>query len=340
MKTQKNTCSFNNSLCEILRNSWELLAPQSDYEARELHETDSIVVPLGTLVVKNADGTRHILLPVTTTDECIEDRRSSGVQIRTLALEDAGSVKHYVDIVCLKPELRELFILVAANMIEQACMVAPERPDIPCREVLQAWRELLSEIQQPTSLSAEIGAFAELWNLNQLQKFNKRAIANWNGPLGSIHDFDGIAASLEVKGTLERNGLTVTINGLQQLETIDGKPLYLSVVQLEEVSTHGQSIASLSAQLMDAGVDRYELCHRLARIGICLDESACRKFRVIRHQAYEINESFPKITPGCFAGGVAPAFVVRVQYTIDLSGPKPSPLTEPKVGEMHRLVSQ
>src|SRR6266536_3127145 len=52
---------------------------------------------------------RHLLILVTPGSEIAEDRHSSGVQMVAHTLDDNSAKKLFVDLVCLKPHLNELF---------------------------------------------------------------------------------------------------------------------------------------------------------------------------------------------------------------------------------------
>ncbi|MNN97615.1 hypothetical protein D3C81_2168150 [compost metagenome] len=61
----------------------------------------------------------------------------------------------------------------------------------------------------------------------------------------------------------------------------------------------------------------------LQRIGM---EAGCsvrkEKFILLEARSYAVDNSFPRITPESFIGGVLPVGVVQFEYRIDLSGLK------------------
>ncbi len=82
-----------------------------------------------------------MLVPVSPERTVVEDRRSSGVQITRHVLVDAGESRTFVDVICAKAHLNELFDVVVDEMIvEDPAM--PATPDLACRRVLERWREL------------------------------------------------------------------------------------------------------------------------------------------------------------------------------------------------------
>ena len=49
---------------------------------------------------------------------------------------------------------------------------------------------------------------------------------------------------------------------------------------------------------------------------------SARKKRFILHEMllYKVDETFPRITPDSFVGGVLPEGITKITYTVDLSG--------------------
>src|SRR5690606_32653511 len=57
----------------------------------------------------SSDGRRHLLVPLTGSDERVEDRTSRGVTIKVRQLLDDGTPIDYLDVACELPEIRDLF---------------------------------------------------------------------------------------------------------------------------------------------------------------------------------------------------------------------------------------
>jgi hypothetical protein len=158
-----------------------------------------------------------MLIPVGSTAEVREDRRSAGVQLVTHLLLDGPGVRHFIDVTCPRPHLHEVFSLLVAEMLA-AVEADPERPDRAFHRVLDRWRELLD---RPPSAAPDddtvCGVLGELLQLRELVRRNPAALARWLGPTGARHDFEAPGLHLEVKTSRSRGPLLVEIHGLEQL---------------------------------------------------------------------------------------------------------------------------
>ena len=89
----------------------------------------------------------------------------------------------------------------------------------------------------------------------------------WTGPTEALHDIQRDGDALEVKGTLNREGVTVEIHGLRQLEAPAGGTLHLVVHRLEHAAAQGISVPDLVRSVIDLGVSRHEFVRLLGRYG-------------------------------------------------------------------------
>lgn len=324
--------------------SWQVLgALASEAASLRVRELEDRRTPAGPLLVGlDGQGYRHLLVPIGPGERMVEDRRSAGVQIREHLLEEeSGKRRRFVDVVCLRPDLNELFAIVAAEMLDRL-EADPDLPDRACRLVLERWRELLdSQGTGVPGLDRLIGVFGELWQLRELVRRHPAALDSWAGPRGARHDFVAPAVALEVKTTLARQGRFAEIHGHDQLEPPEGSRLYLAFVQLEQAPA-GLSVADLAAATVDAGADRSVLNALLAAAGLnpaVLAATATMRFRVTTHRLYAVDGPFPRIVSASFVGGVLPPGVLRLTYRIDLSGEPPHPLTEWEADAVYRQLT-
>ena len=65
----------------------------------------------------------------------------------------------------------------------------------------------------------------------------------WTGPDGSEYDFFAGGQALEVKTTLRRQGIILTIHGHDQLDTPQGGNLHVAVLLIEETPVRGRKPA-------------------------------------------------------------------------------------------------
>lgn len=184
----------------------------------------------------------------------------------------------------------------------------------------QRWRHLLGN-----ALVDKHGydVLAELLALETL--VIKGASYEWSGPFGGVVDIKTPATDYEVKSTISRYGAVINISGQFQLAASSGKPLKLLHFRFEPVND-GLSIDLICDRLIALGVDVAMLEGALQRLGM---EAGCsarkEEYSLLEVRSYTVDDSFPRITPASFTGGVLPAGVVQFEYRVDLSGLKSQP---------------
>lgn len=327
-----------------VQETWGMLeagAEANTFRVRELVEIQACGGAVLFGIEQN--GVRHVLLPVPAGTAIAEDRRSAGVQIRRHTLIDGEEDRLFVDITCSKPHLHEIFSLIAADMLRQL-RSDDRQPDRLCHVVLNRWRELLERAARTEpSLETIVGLFGEMTVLRHAVRQSLGAFRCWAGPEGARHDFVSARASLEVKTTLRRRGRFAEINGHEQLEQLDGRALYLSVLRLEEVNDRGECLRDLLEELMALGVDAALLVASMEKAGVApehLEVASTRRFVITDHVYYVVDETFPKITSRSFASGSLPQGVLGLRYTIDLSGPNPTALSGDDIEQLYTALAE
>ncbi|MCK6580325.1 MAG: PD-(D/E)XK motif protein [Anaerolineae bacterium] len=317
---------------EIIQRIWSLIpppAPDGSIEVRELEtsadETSSVRLAI------DQQGQRHLLILATSGARLLEDRRSSGVHLLAADWGDEDAHRRFVDLVCLKPHLNGLFDLIIFEVLS-ALKESHGHPDRICLAVLNQWRELLSRDSSPLpERSAVIGLFGELTTFRSLARINPLVLPIWTGPDGGRFDFYAGGQALEVKTTLRRQGVVLTIHGHDQLEILQSGSLHVAVLLIEETPVGGENLRSLIEAISNAGVSRVEIYRKLARLGFTPDILSLlddQRFKLSERRVYHVDDGFPRITASSFVGASLPRGVTSISYTIDLSVPPPHPLIE------------
>ena len=150
--------------------------------------------------------------------------------------------------------------------------------------------------------------------------------AEWNGPDGATYDIETVNRFLEVKSSISREKREVTISSQFQLFPPD-KPLALVFCCFEPVMMSGISIDGLLNEFQTMGYNTDLLNQKLEKRGFEKGMSARKKsFLVHEILLYKVDQDFPTVTPSSFIGGVLPAGITKISYTVDLSGLTPTPL--------------
>ena len=254
--------------------------------------------------------------------ECSEPLEISegfaGASLRTVERVVGGQHRRFLRLESSIEWLRNEFGLICEHMISVGSGTAVRQALLADPLVWwQRWRHLLGN-----ALIDRHGydVLAELLALETL--VIKGAAFEWSGPFGGVVDIKTPATDYEVKSTISRYGAMVNISGQFQLAASSGKPLQLLHLRLEPVDD-GLSIDLVCDRLIALGVDAAMLEGALQRLGM---EAGCsvRKeaYNLLEARSYTVDDSFPRITPASFMGGVLPAGVVQFEYRIDLSGLK------------------
>ena len=142
----------------------------------------------------------------------------------------------------------------------------------------------------------------------------------WNGPSGATYDIETNQCFYEVKSTLNRGKNEVKISNQFQLFP-QKKPLKLILCRFEPVQTSGISIEKMLEKFISIGYNVYDINTKLSKKGIEKGRSS-RKKEFILHEMllYDITDDFPRISPESFVGGILPQGIVKIEYTVDLSG--------------------
>ncbi|MFE3409615.1 PD-(D/E)XK motif protein [Streptomyces mirabilis] len=269
----------------------------------------------------DARGDRHLLLPVSPSEEVHEDLRSAHVRLKQRSLTVGGRLQHFADLVCHRADLVELFDDVVGEVLERLAADGTD-PAGSCRSVLDAWREMFQGRGGRLSVSEQRGLFGELTVLEHLLHGDAflRPALTWTGPDRQPHDFRLPGSwSVEVK-TLGRAGSTVEIHGLDQLAPPSGGRLTLVLVRLSEDAT-GTSLPELVERVTAAATDARGVVEQLAKAGYSgadAESYTATRYAPPRLLGLRVEAGFPSLTHADLRTGL-PAGVDAVRYTLDVA---------------------
>ena len=176
------------------------------------------------------------------------------------------------------------------------------------------WKSLLGNRDTDTEAYSIIG---ELLTLEYLLR--KGIDARWQGAEGGVQDVQTEGCNYEVKSTTSRYGYEVTINSIYQLKN-KGADLKLVFCRFEKASV-GTDLNTIISVLVSLGYPEALLEKAMEANGF---EKGCtarsKKYRLIEMKLYNVDDSFPAISESSFKGDVIPKNILRINYTVDLSG--------------------
>jgi len=179
---------------------------------------------------------------------------------------------------------------------------------------IEKWKELVGNTKRNLTVYDVLG---ELKTLLYLQKNKKKPY--WYAADKGTHDIETETSSYEVKSTINKTNLHITISSPHQLVTNSNKELYLSFCRFEK-SEHGETINDLVRELEEMGFDKNTLSEHLIELGYHKGRKERKtKFKLLDMYIYKVDDYFPKLTTNQFVGNQLPKGVIHYTYTIDLS---------------------
>lgn len=128
------------------------------------------------------------------------------------------------------------------------------------------------------------------------------------------HDIETIKTNYEVKTTTMRYDSLIEIHSKNQLASLNGNPLYLFFVRLEE-SIMGVSINSIIEDLKSLKYNISEIEEKTKKYN---SESLEKTYKINEIRLYSVDEKFPKIVDDSFKDNKLPEGIYGLKYTVDL----------------------
>lgn len=219
-----------------------------------------------------------------------------------------------------KPENVEIFIRFIEFLIPNLVSKNGNPVDITYLSLIR-WKKFWNaSVGDVLSEEKVQGLWGEIYYLDFLISNDKKFdIVNWTGSSSEPHDFEMLNYSIEVKTTCT-SPAQVKISGLQQLNTLNGKVLFLAVLELRKDSTNGINLVSLIDHvetLLSIDQSR-QFWSKLIHVGYRLEHQSVYeeyKYKILHNNVFKVAESFPRITPDTLSAG-ADARLKNVSYIL------------------------
>lgn len=313
-----------------LSDIWSLLETEKPTGDRLVARRAYPETATGLLLALDADGRAHILVPLASADQPLDDRRSRGLSVRTLELEVQGGpeTRRYIDVTAVDVPGRDALDLIARDLRDRLHRGGGE-PTKAVAAVIGVWRRFWAA---PTELGLtreqEVGLFAELWFLRfwLIPRVGPaEAVRRWRGPFGSRHDFEWVGRSVEVKATTSSRGLVHRIHGVDQLQDPENGSLLLFSLRVREEGGAGNTIPILLDSCSEAIGPASDVLNTfeaaIAASGFSSASAPERddlRFRVVEEHLYAVRDDFPRLTLPIL--GRELRGVERIDYDINLAG--------------------
>jgi hypothetical protein len=222
------------------------------------------------------------------------------------------------------PEYVDLFALLG-NEIVRALTLSHSTADA-CRAVVRSidrWRRFVEKNRRAMSDEEVRGLIGELVVLCRASaRFGHLGVVQaWQGPTGSLRDFELPDFAVEVKTYQADTGATVRINDPQQLEGTHDRPAYLAIMRLARSQTLGRSLPDFVAfaeELLKSDIAALDVFQdRLAAAGYLPSQAEHYpdRYSAAPTQMFQVTTEFPRIRPDQVPGSVR-----DVHFSIIVSG--------------------
>ncbi|MFC8760864.1 PD-(D/E)XK motif protein [Streptomyces sp. NPDC057193] len=282
-------------------------------------------------------GHRHVLVPIQAHRRVRPGLDGPVLQLRKRPLEDDETYQTYADLSCLRSDLNDLFTDLCVDVLSTA-EGHPESPLRALHHVLDRWKELFRSQGSPLTGEQLAGLFGELTVLCRLLEKDPSAHRLWLGPEGHRHDFSSGSTAVEVKAGAA-TGRKPRIHGLDQLDRPSDGSLALVWFRLQRTPSGslGTSIVELVDRTRLLCDDEGSLLELLSTAGYRPADADCYqgvRFLIDEERWYDVAPGFPGLTTRDLIEAGLSVSVQNVEYTIDLSGDFPAPLTDHEVARV------
>jgi len=196
---------------------------------------------------------------------------------------------------------------------------------------IRGWQEFMRKGAQPLSPEKEVGLVGELTLLGAMMDAGMSAdiaVNAWVGPTADgVRDFTLGFGAIEAKATVSASGFLAKIGSLEQLDDTNCKPIFLGALRFA-LTDGGHSLPETVAKIADRlASDPLSLAgfgDRLVAAGYLSAHAPQyhRRFSLREISVLEVDDNFPRMTPGSVKPGVLSA-----RYEINLQ-----PLTAHDIG--------
>ncbi|CAL9541149.1 PD-(D/E)XK motif protein [Streptomyces sp. enrichment culture] len=226
--------------------------------------------------------------------------------------------------VALMRDFHDLLMSVAGRIVSGGRTL-----EVAFGETVRAWSALL-ERPRAAALRKRLGLHGELAVLRLLAaRYGwSTALDAWTGPEKEQHDFSLPQYDLEVKTTSSERHLH-TMNGLGQLQTTSGRPLWLVFIRLTRGGAGGRSLTESVDAVRDAAAAQNvtlgaKLTRSLAAAGWSDEDTDDERWTPRDTPLLLAAEDVPGITFAHVTPQIAER-VSAVRYDIDVTGLAPTP---------------
>jgi len=278
-------------------------------------------------VVVDASRRRQFLVAIAEGVEPPKKSSTRGLDISAEDLAIGGSpVRRYIRLLCHDPAHYPTFTALCSSIVT-AILADPNEPKAAVVRCLERWRSFWTVDQTALTREQALGLFGELWFLYRwMGPLSLVNLTRWQGPLGSRHDFQWPAASVEIKAAASNSGTSPVhfVGSLDQLENPEEGQLFLFSLHVADDNLAANSLPVLVERISSDTASNLEFgslfSERLAKAGYNPAESGrySRPFRILSEELYLVDHAFPRLTRATFQPSL-PSGIGDVSYHLSMN---------------------
>lgn len=300
----------------VVRRAWGVLSAP-EVGALSSYPVDLFFGGRPVRLAVDRDGHRHVMVPAEA-EKIPPDQRQHVLAMKQATYSFDSVPTSYLDIECGDTDLNAEFDDVVLDVLDG--LEGSSSPAVDAAATIGRWRRLFrAGMRRSLSEQQRIGLFAELALLKELLALQADLPASvWTGPDRQPHDLELALGCIEVKG-LGKSSSSITIHGLDQLDTHDEKPLHLTLVTLA-VDESGVTTNELVEQLKGAFADGAGFVAQLAKTGWTADDplSAVTSYVIESIAVVHVDALTPRLTRSSLVAEL-PQGVDDVRYAVAVS---------------------
>jgi hypothetical protein len=313
---------------EELEAVWASLQPPSSADAISGRRASGLPPERPAYLALDGRARRHFIIEAPDDTRPVTTRQTRGLEVTTGRFRVGSNPEAlYIDLACTDGAQNSTFSAVVEDLLRSLRVPQGSLRDVVVG-TLARWRAFWSAKPGTMTREEALGLFGELWFLRRwLAPVTMATIERWQVTQDARHDFQGQAASVEVKtaATATRSGPIHHIASLDQLADAEQGQLYLFSLQACDDALASDNLRTvvegLTTELRNSPGALTLFNEKLASRGYTPadTQTSLRPLRILAERLYLVTEGFPRILRASFIAGL-PQGVLDITYAIDLAG--------------------
>ena len=312
-------------MLETIKNTWEILEPirqlsKEQFEICSFDDSENLK-PDSILFFINDKNEKGILLKDDNLETTLPKHGCSRLEIIRQNISIEGIENKYIKVTCLEESLNYAFSILVSRIIQ--LLIDGSSPSSATIDSVNELRKLLSRSRGPLPKEEEIiGLTGELIFIFSLVEKKQNLWKGWNGPFKASKDYTINNIDVELKASLQSGEPSITVNNLNQLETVKGRSMFLCHSTLVKNPNGDISVPKLIKKITEKIEDQDDFINTLFAAGYSVEHEDMWdsfRFSLIEKSSYKVTSDFPRINQNSFINSSIPDSISKIRYDIELN---------------------